>query len=322
MSKQLKICIIGGTGFVGRAITADLVELGHRVTILSRRRQRHREVLVHPTVALREGDVYDPGFLKRQFLGVDAVINLVGILNERGRRGKGFERAHVELVMGISEAIQATGVPRLLHMSALNASTGAPSHYLQTKARGEEIARKIPHCDVTVFRPSVIFGEDDSFTNRFAHLLRNIPWFFPLAKPEARMQPIHVDDVSQCFVQSLIRHGTFGQRYDLGGPQVYTLHEIVSFINDVVGTRRRIIPLSDWQSRLQASVMEWVPGKPFSVDNLRSLEVDSICREPCPLPGDIEPGRLDTLAPIYLNPEGDRLEGIRSAPPLSSSTTG
>ena len=128
MKKQLKICILGGTGFVGHHITAELVDLGHRVTILTRRRQRHRDVLVWPTVSLREGDIYDSDFLVRQFRGMDVVINLVGILNERGHRGKGFERAHVELVELISKAVQTTGVRRLLHMSALNASKDAPSH--------------------------------------------------------------------------------------------------------------------------------------------------------------------------------------------------
>ncbi|MDZ7842308.1 MAG: complex I NDUFA9 subunit family protein [Gammaproteobacteria bacterium] len=317
MPKQLKICILGGAGFIGHAIIADLVELGHRITVLTRRRQRHRDVLVWPTVTLREGDVYDPEFLERQFRGMDAVINLVGILNERGRRGKGFERAHVELVMEIGEAIQATGVPRLLHMSALNASTDAPSHYLQTKARGEEVAHRITGCDVTSFRPSVVFGENDSFTNRFADLLKTIPWMFPLAKPAARMQPIHVDDVAQCFVRSLTSHDTFGLSYNLGGPKVYSLHEIVSFINDVVETRRRIVPLSDWQARLQASVMEWVPGKPFSVDNLRSLEIDSICQSPCPLPFGIEPTSMEAVVPGYLNPTTDPLNRIRNAPPVS-----
>lgn len=320
MPKQLKICILGGTGFVGHAITADLAELGHRVTILTRHRQRHRDLLVWPTVTLREGDVHDPEFLQRQFRGMDAVINLVGILNERGRRGKGFERTHVELIMEIGEAIQATGVPRLLHMGALNASTDAPSYYLQTKARGEEIAHRIPGCDVTSFCPSVIFGEKDTFTNRFAQLLKSIPWMFPLAKSEARMQPIHIDDVAQCFVRSLTQHDTFGKSYNLGGPKVYTLYEIVQFINNVIEAERRIIKLADWQSRLQASIMEWVPGKPFSVDNLRSLEVDSICRTPCPLPFGIEPRSMETVVPGYLSPSADTLNRIRNAPPLSSSS--
>jgi uncharacterized protein YbjT (DUF2867 family) len=319
MAKQLKICILGGTGFVGHKITADLVEVGHRVTILTRRHQRHRDMLVWPTVSLREGDVYDPGFLQQHFRGMDAVINLVGILNERGRRGRGFERAHVELVMSISEAIQATGTPRLLHMSALNASTDAPSHNLRTKARGEEFAHDIRGCDVTSFRPSAIFGEHDTFTNRFAQLLRMIPWAFPLAKPEARMQPIHVDDVARCFVESLTRHASFGVSYNLGGPKVYTLREIVQYINEVIGTGRRIIPLRDWQSRLQASIMEWVPGKPFSIDNLRSLEVDSICGEPCPLPCDIEPTPMEAAVPTYLRPAVDTLNRARYMPPAESS---
>lgn len=315
MAKQLRICILGGTGFVGHHVTADMVELGHRITILTRRRQRHRDVLVWPTVSLREGDVYDPAFLARNFRGMDMVVNLVGILNERGHRGKGFHRAHVELVESISRAIQTTGVPRLLHMSALNASANAPSHYLRTKARGEEIAHAIPGCGVTSFRPSVIFGEGDSFTNRFAHLLRSIPWAFPLAKPESRMQPIHIDDVAQCFAQSISRHEAYGRSYDLGGPRVYELQEIVEFINDVTETDRRILPLKDWQARLQASILEWVPGKPFSVDNLRSLEVDSICRQPCALPFGIEPKTMEETVPVYLRPGGDTLNRIRYNPP-------
>lgn len=318
MPKQLRICILGGTGFVGHHITADLVELGHRITVLTRHRQRNRDMLVWPTVSVREGDVYDPAFLSRQFRGTDVVINLVGILNERGRRGKGFERAHVELVMAISEAIRTTGVPRFLHMSALNASTDAPSYNLQTKARGEEVAHKIPGCDVTSFRPSAIFGEKDTFTTRFAALLESIPWMFPLAKPETRFQPIHVDNVAQCFVRAISRHESFGQSYNLGGPKVYTFREIVELINEVTGLHRRIVPLADWQARLQASVMEWVPGKPFSVDNLRSLEVDSICRTPCPLPFGVEATPMESVVPVYLGPERDTLNRIRNAPPSST----
>lgn len=315
MRKQLKICILGGTGFVGHRIAADLAEQSHRIVILTRHQQRHRDVLVWPTVALKEGDVYDSGFLARQFRGMDVVMNLVGILNERGHRGKGFEHAHVELVETISTAIQAAGVPRLLHMSALNASTDAPSHYLRTKALGEESAHRIPGCNVTSFRPSVVFGERDSFTTRFAQLLKSIPWKFPLAKPAARFQPIHVDDVAQCFVRSISRHNTFAQSYNLGGPKIYTLYDIVQLINEVTGLHRRIVSLGDWQACLQAAVMEWVPGKPFSVDNLRSLEVDNICRTPCLLPFGIQPTPMESVVPVYLRPGNDTLNRIRNAPP-------
>ncbi|MGA8258742.1 MAG: complex I NDUFA9 subunit family protein [Arenicellales bacterium] len=315
MAKQLKICILGGTGFVGHHLTAVLTDLGHRVIILTRHRQRHRDLLVWPTVALREGDVHDPDFLERHFLDTDVVINLVGILNERGHKGRGFDQAHVELAESISAAVQATGVPRMLHMSALGASPDAPSHNLRTKALGEDIAHGTPGCHVTSFRPSAIFGEHDTFTTRFARLLRSIPWVFPLAKPGTRMQPVYLDDVVQCFVRAIGHHDSFGRRYNIGGPKVYTLYEIVAFINEVTGLHRRILRLRDWQSRLQASIMEWVPGKPFSIDNLRSLEVDSICRTPCPLPFDIEPTSMETVVPVYLRPGGDSLNRIRYNPP-------
>lgn len=315
MTKQLKICILGGTGFVGHHLTAVLADLDHRITILTRRRQRHRDLLVWPTVSLREGDVYDPDFLERHFRDMDVVINLVGILNERGHRGKGFDEAHVELVDTISMAVQATGMPRLLHMSTLNASADAPSHNLRTKALGEDIAHSIPDCSVTSFRPSAIFGEHDTFTTRFARLLQSIPWLFPLAKPDARLQPIYIDDVVQCFVRSIGHRDTFGQSYNLGGPKVYTLYEIVEFINEVTGLHRRILRLGDWQSRLQATIMEWMPGKPFSIDNLRSLDVDSVCRTPCPLPFGIEPTPMETVVPVYLKPDGGSLNRIRYHPP-------
>ena len=315
MSKQLKVCILGGTGFIGHHVAADLADLGHRVTILTRRRQRHRDLLVWPTVTLREGDVYDPNFLARQFRDKDVVINLVGILNERGHNGKGFGRAHVDLVQSISLAIQATGVPRMLHMSALNASSKAPSHNLRTKALGEDVAHAIPDCDVTSFRPSAIFGEHDTFTTRFARLLKSVPWVFPLAKPHARMQPIYVDDVSQCFVRSIGHHASFGKRYDLGGPRVYTLYEIVEFINEVTGAHRRVLRLKDWQAHLQALIMEWLPGKPFSLDNLHSLEIDSICATPCPLPFDIDPTPMESVVPVYLTPGDDTLNRLRYTEP-------
>ncbi|MBI3777884.1 MAG: complex I NDUFA9 subunit family protein, partial [Gammaproteobacteria bacterium] len=217
-----KICLLGGTGFVGRRLAARLSESGHDIVILTRHRERRRELLVLPTVRLVQGDVHDSAFLRSQFEGRDVVINLVGILNEPGRDGRGFARAHTELPEKIVEACRQTGVTRLLHMSALHASPAAPSHYLRTKSLGEEAVLRAggPDFHVTSFRPSVIFGPGDSFLNRFAGLLRMAPGLFPLACPEARFQPVYVEDVARAFVASLDNHHTFGNRYDLCGPRV------------------------------------------------------------------------------------------------------
>jgi uncharacterized protein YbjT (DUF2867 family) len=229
-------------------------------------------------------------------------VNLVGILNERGRDGKGFEQAHVELPARLVQACRQAGVPRLLHMSALHASPDGPSHYLRSKGRGEQLVHEAhgPDLQVTSFRPSVIFGARDSFTNRFAQLLKLAPYAFPLACASARMQPVHVEDVVSAFVTALDRHETFGRRYNLCGPQAYSLREIVERLARVLGLRRRVVPLSDGLSRLQAALLQFAPGKPFTPDNYRSLQVASTCDGPFPAVFGISPARLEDILPTYL----------------------
>jgi len=300
----MKICVLGGTGFVGRALIMRLVAAGHYVSVVTRRRERHRDLLVLPTLQLLEDDAHNPVVLCRAFQGMDAVVNLVGILNESGHDGKGFERVHADLAGKVVEACLSTGVKRLLHMSSLNASLDAPSHYLTSKARGENLVHHAAGAGlaVTSFRPSVIFGKHDSFTNRFARLLRLTPFIFPLACARARLQPVYVNDVVEAFVSALNNHQTFGQRYNLCGPHVYTLYELVAYIAELIGVKRKIIPLNDRLSFLQAAVLEFFPGKPFSLDNYRSLQQDSICDAGFPEIFNIHPVRLETIAPTYLPP--------------------
>jgi uncharacterized protein YbjT (DUF2867 family) len=299
-----KICLLGGTGFVGKRLAARLSEAGHDIVIFTLHRERQRDLLVLPTVRLVQGDVYDPEFLRKQFEDRDTVINLVGILNEKGRDGRGFARVHTELPSMIVEACRQTGVTRLLHMSALHASPAAPSHYLRTKAQGEDAVHRAENPDfhVTSFRPSVIFGPGDSFLNRFAGLLRLTPGVFPLACPQARFQPVYVEDVVHSFVASLDSHHTFGNSYDLCGPKVYTLREIVEYVARLIGKRVCIIGLNDVLSYLQAATLEFVPGKPFSLDNYRSLKVDSVCEKGFPAVFGITPASLEQIAPTYLAP--------------------
>lgn len=297
-----KICLLGGAGFVGRRLVARLSAAGHDVVLLTRHRERHRDFLVLPTVRLVQGDVHDAGFLQQQFEGRDTVINLVGILNEKGRSGKGFARTHAELPEKIVRACREAGVPRLLHMSALHAARTAPSHYLRTKALGEEavLRAESPDFHVTSFRPSVIFGTGDGFLNRFAGLLRLMPGVFPLACPDSRFQPVYVEDVVHAFTASLDNHKTFGQRYDLCGPKVYTLREIVEYVAKLLGKRVCVVGLPDGLSYLQAAMLEFAPGKPFSLDNYRSLQVDSVCEKGFPELFGITPTSLDEIAPGYL----------------------
>jgi uncharacterized protein YbjT (DUF2867 family) len=275
--KLLSICILGGTGFVGTRLVARLIKDGHRVTVLSRDREQHKHLLVLPGLTLENCDVYDEAQLSERFRGKDVVINLVGILNESGFGGNGFRRAHVELTRGMLQAARSAGVPRLLQMSALKASPDAPSHYLRSKGEAERLIRDGSNLDWTILQPSVIFGPGDSFLGRFATLLASVPFVFPLARPSARFQPVLVDDVVEALLRCL--HGVFthGQTYELGGPQAYALREIVALVAKITGQRKWIIGLPNFVARIQAFFMNFIPGRPFSSDNYRSLTVDSVC---------------------------------------------
>lgn len=301
------IAILGGSGFVGSHLCARLARDGHSLRVLTRHRERHRDLLVLPTVEVREGNPHDPAVLSELFSGCDVVINLVGILNEKPHDGSGFQRAHVELPRKIIEACRAGGIRRLLHMSALGADAehGA-SHYQRSKGRGEDLVLAATDLDVTTFRPSVIFGPGDSFLRRFAGLLRMTPLVFPLACPTARFQTVYVGDVVECYARAIDDPRTYGHSYALCGPRVYTFLELVRYTAEVTGTPRRILPLPDWLSRLQAEIFEWLPGKPFSRDNYLSTKHDNVCPEPFPALFGITPTPLETVAPYYLGKAGER----------------
>jgi NADH dehydrogenase len=296
----MEICMLGGSGFVGHAIAMQLADAGHRLTVITRRPERHRDLSVLPTVRVVAGEVHNEALLRSQFAGCDAVINLVGILNESGRTT--FRQVHAELPAKIVRALQSTGMPRLLHMSALHATAQAPSEYLRTKAAGEAVvlAAESPQCHVTVFRPSVIFGPGDSFTNRFAGLLRFAPLIFPLACAQARFQPVYVEDVATAFVRALDLAATWGRTFNLCGPRVYTLTELVAAIAHWRGLHTRILELPDWAARTQARLLEFAPGKPFTRDNYLSLQVDSVCEAGFPSEFGISPVRLEDEVPKWL----------------------
>lgn len=299
--KVLDIYILGGTGFVGHSIANQLVDFGHQVSIITRRRERHRDLLVLPTLRLVQGNIFDQSFLNHELAGADVVINLVGILNEfRGQPG--FQMLHAELPGMIAEVCRDQGVPRLLHMSALKASNGGPSAYLRSKGSGEDRAHQAggQAVAVTSFRPSVIFGPADSFTNRFATLLKFTPGFFPLARADALFQPIYVEDVARAFVKSIDDYRTYGKRYALCGPDVYSLKQIVEQVSRVSRRPCRVLGLGPALSKLQAMVGELLPGKPISLDNIRSMQVDSICSEPFPEIFEMSLSRLEEIMPRYL----------------------
>ena len=314
------VLVAGGSGFVGRHIVAALAARGARVTVPTRRRERAKHLLPLPTVDVVEADVAQPGVLARLAAGRDAVINLVGVLHSRrGRRdergpndyGPDFARAHVELAQAVVNACRGAGVKRLLHMSALGADPQGPSEYLRSKGIGEGVALAAEDIAVTVFRPSVIFGPEDSFLNLFATLARLMP-VIVLACPQARFQPVYVGDVARAFIAALDERGAHGKRYDLGGPKQYTLRELVETVCALTGRRRLIIGLGERLSMLQARLLELAPVKLMTRDNVRSMQVPSVCATPFPF--GIEPAVLEALAPSWLAPAGprERLPALRT----------
>lgn len=291
------VVILGGSGFVGRHLAARLRRDGHRVTILSRVLDAAKRDKLPPAVEVREGDVYDPAFLRAAFAGADAVVNLIGILNEHGDDGREFELVFVELTERVIAAMHAVGVHRLLQMSALRAGEG-DSHYLQARGRAEQRTRD-SNLDWTLFRPSVIAGPGDGLFCRFDALLRYVP-ILPIGRAEARFQPVWVGDVADAYARALNDASTIGQRYDLVGPDVLTLAEIVRMTGAARGRRRIVLPLPRALGRLQAEVGEHLPGKPISRDNWRSLQLDSVSAENGLLKLGIEPTPISAQLPRIL----------------------
>lgn len=273
------ITVLGGTGFLGRHLVHRLTAHGHRVNVLTRNREAHREMLVDPSVEVFTADPYDPETLARFLDRSEVAINLVGILNEKEHDGSGFQRAHVELTKLLADTARKTGVRRFLQMSALGADIESRSHYQRTKAEAEKYLLKecAGELDVTVFRPSLIFGPGENFVTRFAGLLRMAPGILPLARAETRFAPVYVMDVVEAFARSLYNPHTFGKVYELCGPDVYTLADLVRYVRRHAGIRRGILPLPQAVAKLQATVMEYLPGKPFSLDNFHSMQKDNVC---------------------------------------------
>ena len=289
------VCVLGGSGFVGRHVCHQLVARGYRVTVPTRDRERAKSLITLPTADVFTADVHDAATLKRVVRGCDAVINLIGVLHD-GQGKASFRQAHVDLARKVVEACRQRGVRRLVHMSALSAAVNAPSAYLRSKGEAEATVREsgLSH---TIFRPSVIFGRDDRFLNLFAKLLGLMP-VMVLGSPNARFQPIYVEDVARVFTESLTKLDSFGRSYDLTGPKAYTLRELVAWVGEITGHRRRIIGLNDTLSYWQARVMELLPGKLLTRDNYYSMKVDSVSS--APLPFGITPTPLEAVAPAWL----------------------
>ena len=295
----MRIVLVGASGFFGRYVLNALVSDGHRCLVLTRAAGRHSDIVMLPGVELVQADVYDADALAARFEGADAVVSMAGILNESGGRGKGFHKVHVEIVKAIIEGCNQAGVSRILHVSALHAGKGS-SHYLKSKGEAEILLNKVAGLNVTVFQPSVIFARGDSFFNRFAGMLK-LSWIMPLACPRAVLQPVYAVDVAKAMVAALDDPMTWGKSYELGGPRSYTLKQLVEWTAETMGVKRWVIGLPKPVSAMMAMVMGLIPGKPFSMDNYRSLQTDNITDKNGFKYFGIAPRSLETVVPDYLN---------------------
>jgi uncharacterized protein YbjT (DUF2867 family) len=294
------IALIGGAGFIGSHLVNALVEAGKNVRLATRRRGNAAHLSLLP-IDVIETDVHDPAQLAAFISEADAVINLIGVLHSsRGvPYGVEFAREHVELPGKIVAACEAKGVNRLLHMSALGADSNGPSMYQRSKGDGEKVVRE-SSLATTIFRPSVVFGPEDRFLNIFAFLERISP-IIPLACAQAQFQPIYVGDVAKAFVAALDLDAASGRVYELGGPKVYTLEELVRLSGAAIGKHAKIVRLSDSLGRLQAMTMELAPGEPMMTrDNLDSMKVPNVTRGPIAPELGIDPLSVETIAPMYL----------------------
>lgn len=302
----MRILVVGGSGFIGQHVVGKLAARGDSVFVPTRRLPHARELLVYPTVTVLPADLSDPAVIDNLVHGMDVVINLVGVLHSAPGKpyGPSFDAAHVQLPARLARACAGAGVKRLLHVSALGASAQGSSAYLRSKAAGEQaildIQQSNPALCVTIFRPSVVFGPRDSFMNMFARLARFFP-VLPLAGSKARMQPVYVDDVAKALVNALPLPATCGQIYDLAGPRVYTLGELVGLAAKYSGHPRVVMDLPMSLGRMQAWFFECLPGEPLmSRDNLDSLQTDNVSDKPIDPVLGVIPTPLESVVPNYL----------------------
>ena len=314
------ILLIGGSGFIGSAIAAKLCALGKRVIVPTRHRERAKHLILLPTADVVEADVNDAQALAGLMRGVDAVINLVGVLHSDtgAPYGRRFKAVHVDLARKVAEACVAAGVPRLLHMSSMCADANGPSMYLRSKAAGEAAVRNavadgeanrsgranrssVAHpTALTIFRTSVVFGRNDKFINLFAWMQKFAP-FVLLGRPDAELQPVWVEDVAQAFVNALDEPRTFGNTCEIAGPKVYTLKQLVEYAGAVSGHARKVIGLPDGLAYLQAWALEFAPIEMLSRDNLDSTKVGNVMHGPVAAELRITPAAMEAVVPAYLS---------------------
>jgi len=293
-----KVCIIGGSGFVGRSVMRQALAAGHQVRVACRHPEKARHLLVAGIADLCKVDICDGNGLNDAVAGMDCVINLVGLLFERGRYT--FDAAHLHGTRNVIKACEQAGVSRYIHMSALGSSAQSDSEYGRSKYAAETAVRDCS-LDWTMMRPSVIFGADDGFFNKLELMSRFLP-VFPVIAGNTRFQPVWVEDVARAFVQSIDNRATVAQSYDLGGPTAYTFHALVALLLAEKKRARLCLPVPDAVAGIMATVLQFLPVPPLTPDQLAMLQADNIVDADMPFPACFgTPSSVETILPSYIH---------------------
>lgn len=313
------IVVFGGTGFIGRHVVARLAAAGHRICVPTRQREGAKALFLLPRVDVISADIFNPVALDALLRRQTVVINLIGVLHggsaPRGRPYSArFDRPHVQWPKQLGEHMVQAGISRLIHLSALGASSQAPSQYLRSKAEGERLIQSQTPLAATIFQPSVVFGPGDQFLNLFARLARWLP-LLSVPSPQSRLQPIYVQDVAAAVHYALDHPETAGQCVPLAGPEVWTLQALMRFAALESGHARPVVGLPSVLAKWQARVLECLPGDPLmSRDNLDSLKLDSVVQPPVPPDWSLPPlSSLRAVAPDYLRGVSPRQQRVNAA---------
>ncbi len=275
MATRSVATVFGGSGFIGRYVVKRLAAQGHIVRVAGRNTEAAKGLMVTGKVG-QVVPLYvslgNDAAVTRAVEGADIVVNLVGILTER--HAGDFMRVQGEGAGRIARMAAAAGVKRVVHVSAIGASTDSPSQYARAKAEGEaQMRAALP--GVTILRPSLVFGAEDQFFNRFGNMAMLLP-VMPVIAGDTRFQPVYVGDVADAVMAVLGRETTAGQVFELGGPRVWTFREILQWILTETRRRRPLLEVPMGLARLQARIGELVPGKPFTRDQLLLLQHDNV----------------------------------------------
>ena len=299
------VCIIGGSGFVGRAIAQQAIDAGHQVTVVCRHPARARGQLVDGA-RLARADVTDGYELDEAVAGADVVINLVGLLYEKGRQN--FEAAHVIGTRHVIQACKANGVKQLLHMSVLGAGQVEESLYSQTKLRAEHLVSN-SGLAFTIFRPSIIYGAGDAFFNKFKAMSQSMP-VLPVISGETRFQPVWVQDVARAFVKSIANRHVAGATFELAGPKSYSFRELLELLIQQLGIKRTLVPVPGVAAFLMAVFTEVLPTPLITRDQLHLLGRENVVEGDEAFPAIFgTPAAVEEVLPTYIS--GNRADSMQ-----------